>query len=739
MIALTISIDELKYKSDSHIADFVFPAVMIDPLADLCHTMKNKHVDRRAVIFKTTYQPTFFTLIASLFAANAQAQESPPPQPLPEIVVSASRSQQNRFDAPAAIDVVQVDGFRAQSPLVNMSELLSGVPGIQVRERQNYAQDLQISVRGFGTRSTFGVRGVRILIDGIPATMPDGQGQAATASLTSAKSIEILRGPMAQLYGNSAGGVLQVFTKDPPKKPEGSVAVGFGSDNQRLYNASVGGGSEPLSGVLDVSQYSTDGYRDHSAARRTTINGKIVAKPSADTTITAIFNSFDQPLSLDPLGLTRAAFEQNPRQVTPGANTFNTRKTIEQQQVGVVLDQRLGANDTLNARVYGGTRQVFQTLSFPGGAASSGGVVDLDRGYGGLGVNWTHKTSANGLPLNWTVGMEADTLAERRRGFDNVAGSPGATRRNESDNARDLDFFGQIDWTFAPQWRLITGLRASRVRLSVDDHFITPTNPDDSGSAQYKQTSPVAGLVWSINDNVNLYANIGKGFETPTLAEAAYSADSTGPNLGLKASTSVQAELGAKIKAGRHAIDFAIFNARSKDEIVPQSTSNGRSIFQNVDGVERRGVEASWRTDWTGSLSTRVAYTWLDAEFTESFISGTNTVASGNRLPGAPEHSLFTEVQYRWPNAVTAALEMSANSKAYVNDINSDAAAGYAVINLRAGYEFNAGAAKMVLFGRVDNLFDKAYAGSVIVNDSNQRFFEPAPGRRVFVGLRSMF
>jgi iron complex outermembrane receptor protein len=333
--------------------------------------MKNNNDMPHRAFLRTSSSPSVLAaLITSLFASNASAQETSLPQQLPEIVVSASRSQQNRFDAPAAIDVVQVDGFRAQSPLVNMSELLAGVPGIQVRERQNYAQDLQISVRGFGTRSTFGVRGVRILIDGIPATMPDGQGQASTASLTSAKSIEILRGPMAQLYGNSAGGVLQVFTKDPPQKPEGSIAVGFGSDNQRLYNTSVGGGSETLSGVLDVSQYSTDGYRDHSAARRTTINGKLVAKPSADTTITAIFNSFDQPLSQDPLGLTRAAFEQNPRQVFAGANTFDTRKTIEQQQVGVVLDQRIGANDTLSARVYGGTRQVFQTLSFPAGGAT---------------------------------------------------------------------------------------------------------------------------------------------------------------------------------------------------------------------------------------------------------------------------------------------------------------------------------------------------------------------------------
>ncbi len=693
------------------------------------------------VPFFNPWSSTMLSMIASLLATHAQAQEAASPQALPEIVVSASRSEQDRFDAPAAIDVVQVDGFTAQSPLVNMSELLGTVPGVQVRERQNYAQDLQISVRGFGTRSTFGVRGVRILIDGIPATMPDGQGQASSASLASASRIEVLRGPMAQLYGNSAGGVLQVFTREPPTKPEASLSLGLGSDNQQLYSLSAGGGNDTLGGVIDVSQYSTDGYRDHSAARRTTINAKVVARPSGDTKITAILNSFDQPLSQDPLGLSRVDFERDPRQVVPGAITFDTRKTISQQQIGLVLEQRLSASDMLNARVYGGTRKVFQTLSFPGDAGvQAGGVIDLDRGYGGVGLNWTHETQANGLPLNWTVGVEADSLSERRQGFVNDDGTPGALRRDENDHARNTDVFAQIDWTFAPQWRATAGVRTSRVKLSVDDDFIVPlNNPDDSGSVEYRQTSPVVGLAWRASDNVNLYANVGKGFETPTLAESAYRNNATGPNLGLRASTSVQSEIGAKIRSGRHELDFAVFNSRSKNEIVQDQAMGGRSTFQNVDGVERRGVEASWHGNWNSQLSTSVAYTWLDARFSESFTSNTRTIDSGNRLPGTPEHSLYTELQYRWQNAVTTAVEMRAESKSYVDDINSDAAGGYAVFNLRAGYEFNVGSAKTMLFGRIDNVFDRAYAGSVVVNDGNQRFFEPAPGRRLYVGMRTQF
>ena len=657
---------------------------------------------------------------------------------LEPVVVSASRSAQTRFDAPAAIDVVQVDPFTTMSPLVNLSELLAAVPGLQVRERQNFAQDLQISVRGFGTRSTFGVRGVRLLVDGIPATMPDGQGQAATANLAAASRIEVLRGPMAQLYGNAAGGVVQVFTKNPPRGDEpmtGSVTAGVGSDGQRQLGASIAGGNDVIGGTFDVSTFSTDGYRDHSAAERTQFSGKVVVRPSSATTITGLVGYFNQPKSQDPLGLTRDAFEQNPRQVIPGALLFDTRKTIEQQQVGIVVEHKLGDNDTLNARVYSGTRQVFQTLSFKGdGATQSGGVVDLDRNYEGLGLNWNHKMRVNDLPLNWTLGVEADNLRELRRGYVNNNGTPGALKRDEKDTARNLDFFGQVDWTFSPQWRATAGVRSSRVRLGVDDHF----GADDSGKVEFNKTSPVAGLVWSVADNINLYANLGKGFETPTLAESAYRAGGAGPNLGLRPSTSTQGEIGAKIKSGRHAIDLAVFDARSKDEIVPTATSNGRSIFQNVDGVQRRGIESSWQARWDNKLSTRVAYTWLDASFRQAYNTSPDTrIAAGNRLPGAPEHSLYTDVAYQINDALSAGLEMRAEAKVYVNDVNSAAAPGYAVLNARSGYAFKLGAANLFLFGRINNLLDKHYAGSVIVNDSNGRFYEAAAGRQVFVGLRA--
>jgi iron complex outermembrane receptor protein len=674
-------------------------------------------------------------LAAAVLVPTAQAQEDTN-NSLKEIVISASRAVQRRFDAPGAIDSVQVDPFRTASPLVNLSELMGGVPGLQIRDRQNFAQDLQLSVRGFGTRSTFGVRGVRILIDGIPATMPDGQGQAATASLTSAKRIELLRGPLAQLYGNAAGGVLQVFTKDPPltpDKPEYSLSAGAGSDKQRHIAAGIAGGSDTLGGLLDVSRFSTDGFRDHSAARREQLNAKIVAKPSSDTTLTGVVNLFDQPLAQDPGGLTHAQFDQNPRQVVPAAITFNTRKTIEQQQAGVVMEHKLTAEDTLNARIYGGARKVDQKL-----ALLTNGVVNLDRTYGGVGASWTHAMQVNQLPMRWTVGVEADQLRETRKGFDNIGGNNGPLRRNEDDTARNTDVFGQINWTFSPDWQAIAGIRASRVKFSVDDR-LNPAASSTSGSVEYRNTSPVIGLVWHAAETLNVYANLGTGFETPTLAESAYRpGGAPGPNFALKPSKSTQGEIGVKLRSGRHSFDAALFEARSKDEIVSSQSSGGRAIFQNADRTRRRGVEASWSANWPG-VATRIGYTLLNARFRSPYVGAQGLVPVGNRLPGAPRHSLFADVEGSVMEAVKAGLEMRLESKTWVNDLNSDAAPGYAVFNARLSQEFRFNGAKMVLYGRIDNLFAKNYAGSLIVNDTNGRYFEPAPGRRLFVGVRTLF
>ncbi len=680
----------------------------------------------------------------TVFAAQAQQTAQDPALAAVEVVDSAQAQQ--RFDSAASHSSLAVDSFTAITPLVHLSELLTGQAGVVANDRGNYAQDLQISVRGFGSRSTFGVRGVRILVDGIPASMPDGQGQAATAHLQTASQVDVLRGPLAQLYGNAAGGVVQVTTRNPRPGGGAQAGLGFGSFGQRLAEASFDFGNQQLGGLLGVSHFETDGWRDHSAARRTHVNAKVVAQPTSRTRVTGLLNLYDQPLALDPLGLTRAQFLTNPRQAIAAATAFGTRKSVGQNQIGLVVDHQLNDTDAVQVRAYGGTRQLTQHLSFSGEAAnSSGGVVDLNRNYYGAGATWTRSLRrASGLPLTITAGLEAHRLSEHRQGFVNESGGTGALRRNEQDSAANADAFAQVDAWLTPRWRAIAGVRTSQVRVGIDDRYVTPSNPDDSGARTWRHTSPTAGLVWSATDQLNLYANVGRGFETPTLAEMAYGIDNAGPNYGLAAARSRQWELGAKWRDGKHEVDVAWFDTRSRGEIVPIATVNGRSVFQNVDNVRRRGLELAWRAT-LGAWLSRASYTYLDAYFGSPYTgAGGAAIGAGNRLPGTARHAVQLALDYaptkRWQVGAT----VNASSAVFANDVNSEHAAGFAVWGLNAAYRIGSAqedsqSTRWQLWARMDNVFNRRYVGTLIVNDGNGRFFEPAAGRRMMVGVRAQF
>jgi iron complex outermembrane receptor protein len=665
--------------------------------------------------------------IALAFAcASAAAQQE-------TVVVTATRLPQAGFDLPASIDAVDARTLREDNPQVNLSETLNRVPGIVVQNRQNYAQDLQISVRGFGARSTFGVRGVRLIADGIPATMPDGQGQAASFDLASAERIEVLRGPFASLYGNSSGGVVQVFTADGPEYPTLDATLMAGSYGQRRGALRFGGQASCVNYTVSASRFETDGYREHSAATRDTVNAKVRTALGAGT-LTLVASGLDQPDTQDPLGLTRAQFEADPRQVDSSAIAFNTRKSIRQRQLGGVYDLPLGGVDALSARAYGGDRRVVQFLGQDGDTPlGSGGVVDLDRTYGGLGLRWTRRTAA----VTWSAGADLDRLQERRRGYVNNAGVQGALRRDEDDSVTNTDAFVQGEWNVSDAWTLSAGARASRVRFESRDRYVTAVNPDDSGSVAFSRTTPVAGVLFKASERVHVYANAGAGFETPTFAELSYRpGGATGLNFALKPARNVQYEAGVKTRqAAGLRVNAALFRTETRDEIVTNASSGGRTDFKNASRTQRDGAELSLVARLPASFEATLAATALRARFTEPFTAGTTAIPAGRRLPGVPAQVVQAELAWRPAGGFHAAVEARHSARIFVNEANTDAAASYTVANLRMGYEQRAGDWRWNAFARVDNVGDRRYAGSVIVAEARGRFFEPAPGRSYFGGI----
>lgn len=652
---------------------------------------------------------------------------------------------------PASIAAVDGAAIRDGQLAVNLSESLAAVPGLVIQNRENYAQDLQISSRGFGARATFGVRGLRVYVDGIPATMPDGQSQTSHIDLASAGRVEVLRGPFSALYGNSAGGVIAVFTEDGPAAGAVDGTITGGSNGFLRAAAKAAGDTGPLNYVVSGARFSTDGGRAHSAATRSDVNAKL-RYTFGNQQVTAVVNGVDLPEAQDALGLTRVQMEADPHQAGANAETFNTRKSVRQGQAGLTYSGEIG-DDTMRAVLYLGRRTTVQYQAIPVAsqtpATSPGGMIDLANDFWGADANWTRKTTLGNADLQVTAGASFDLLDSKRRGYQNFIGAAvgvrGALRRDENNIISDFDQYAQMELTPADRWVILAGVRHSRVKVRSNDHYIAPGNGDDSGSKVYEGVNPVAGVTFKLSPAVNIYASYGRGLQTPTADELSYrsvSGAQTGPNFALQASRSDNYEAGVKARARGVLFTAAAFRIGTANEIVVQANSGGRSVFQNVAATTRDGVELGAEGAVGGGFGFKAAYTYLKATVDQAFQAcqgvpcTLRTVPAGTSLPGIPGHVGYGEVSWRHDaSGFTAAAELRTASRVYVDDFNSDAAAARAVANLRAGFRQEGAGWSISEFLRVDNVTDKAYAGSVIVNESNGRYFEPALGRAVYGGV----
>ena len=689
--------------------------------------------------------------LAAATAAAAAAQEGAAGQ----VVITGSVKERVTAEAPFAISVVDRDELRRSGPLINLSEALVRVPGLVVNNRNNYAQDLQMSSRGFGARATFGVRGLRLYTDGIPATMPDGQGQPGHFDLGEAQRIEVLRGPFSVLYGNSSGGVVSLFTAPVAAAvAEGALDVGsFGLRQGRASLATPLGDTLPGADLrLGVQAMTIDGFRPHSEAERRTANLRLGWQGARDRVVW-LGSYYTQPAQ-DPLGLTRQQFDADPYQTTPQATEFDTRKVARQWQSGLSWTHRFDEGALRDSRLaaYYGQRAVTQWQAIPVATQANprhgGGVVDFGRDYyGGEGrLRWAWEA------FDLVVGAVAEVQSDDRRGYENFLGDPpnrqlgvtGRQRRDEANRAVTTDGYVQGEWTIAPDLVASAGVRGGRVKMKSDDAYLA--NGDDSGEVDYGYVNPVVGVRWQAAPGLQLHASAARGFESPTLGELAYRPDGEGGfNTALQAQTSRQLELGAKWRAAAWSVDAVLFRADTDDEIGVLTNAGGRSSFQNVGRTRRQGAELSAGWAITPAWRAAVALTWLDATYTDGFLTcagapclaPTLPVAAGNRIAGTSKASGWAELA--WRDAIWGewGVEWRGMGNTVVNDVNSDAAAGYGLFNLRWLKSFALGAqSRAELLVRIDNVADRVYAGSVIVNDGNARYFETGAPRAVLVSLR---
>jgi iron complex outermembrane receptor protein len=536
----------------------------------------------------------------------------------------------------------------------------------------------------------------------------------------------------------------------------------------------------------------SDGYRNHSASRRDLFNTKLGIQLNEDTRLTVLGTYLDQPLAQDPQGLTKAQWQQNPTQVITSTNTFNTRVQRSQSQAGIKLDHDFDADNSVSLMTYLGTRDNLQyqsigantagtglsTLTIPSpkvfnsASRTSGGVAQIDRNFGGIDMRYTHKGEFANGPYSFSLGTNFDTMDDHRTGYDNfialpvagnlcgvgvICGVKGLLRRDENDMAQDFDQYAQAEWSPQSRWNLVAGVRHSLVQIKSEDHYLS--NGNDGGSISFSKTTPVVGAVFKLTPSVNLYANAGKGFETPTLIEMAYAPTNGAFNFNLQPATSNNYEIGAKAFLGDNTrATLAIFKTDTSNEIVVANSFSGRATYQNASGTERNGVELSIDSEFGNGFGGYASYAYLDAQYSDAFCSGaiasgaavcaskntatnpTGWVQSGKALPGAYRQTAYAELSWKYALAgFSTALETHVVDKVSVTDKANDTAPGYAIVNWRGGFSQTINHWHIAEFLRLENIFDRNYVGSVKVNDSAFQYYEAGANRNWLIGLNASY
>jgi len=679
-------------------------------------------VSTATVILWTSYSPV---------AAGDEKTTSSEPYKLEEITVIGTRIERSEVDTPMAIGSVGKDQIQLGRQQNSLEESLLTIPGLVFQGQYNYAQDLRISIRGFGARASFGIRGIKIFTDGIPNTLPDGQSNVDDLDLGSAQRIEVIRGPSSSLYGPAAGGVINIVTEDGPRHPFVEGRSTFGSYDFQKYQVKGGGQYKNLNYLGNLSYLSYTGYRDHSATRNSLLNSKFRYDFDASSDLTVVFNVLDAPEAQDPGALNEREVQDDRRQAAPRALSFDAGETVDQQKLGLVYRNSFTATRQLALRSYYVGREFDNFLPFDVNSNGQGGSVDLDRRFFGGGGDHTHTGQLFGRSNNLVVGFAIDAQRDERKRYTNNFGERGPLTTNQNEDVTGYGVYLQDELRIREDLRLTLGLRYDVLDYDVDDKIGT-----GSGSRTFEEPSPMVGLLWKIRSAVNLYGNVSTSFEPPTTTELANPLGATGFNQSLEAQTATNYEIGIKgLLPARSRYEVALFHIDLKDELVPfELAGSGQAFFENAGESTRNGLEASLVIQPLAGLTTTFTYTYSDFTF-DKFRDVNGNVFDGNKTPGVPDNQFYVDVSYFHSTGFYASGNILYVGSFFANNANTVETDPYTVANLRLGYIHETGGWEISPFFGLNNIFNEKYNDNIRLNASFGRYFEPALEFNAYGGI----
>jgi len=678
--------------------------------------------------------PKKLTILCALLASGPLlAQDTE----IEEMVIESTRLSRTMSTTPMSISVVSQEEIQLGRQQLALDEALASVPGLFMQNRYNFAQDLRVSIRGFGARSAFGIRGIKILVDGIPLTVADGQGQVDTIDLGATKQVEVIRGPSSALYGNAAGGVISVTSEDGPETPFASMRITGGEYGYQKLAVKTGGQAENINYFLSLSDSQIDGYRDHSEAENTQFTGRVNFDLGKDRDWLFILNHTDQPVSNDPGGVDLNQATSDPASARDRNVDFDNGETVTQTRLGTIYTTPIGASGELSVRGYVDSREFTAKLpQFP--VADS---VDLDRKFSGFGISYAHDSFLGSIPSRFLIGFDLDDQDDDRKRRVNNLGVIGALLFDQREEVTSKGIYAQNELALTDQMQLTLGVRYDQVDFSVTDHFLS--DGDDSGSRDLDDVSPMVGLAYQLNDNTSLYSTVSTSFETPTTTEFANPAGGGGFNPMIEPQKATNYEFGLRgIAPASTSYQLAVFKTDVKDELISYD-ANGRDFFQNAGESGRTGIELSAKSQLTDRIESTVSMSYGDFSFDSfqvlSFDAMNNATVtgdfSGNRIPGTVEKLAYIELTYTAPSNWYSAIDFTYTGDQFADNNNTVNVEAYTLANWRIGADYQVGRTFLSPFLGINNLTDENYFSNIRINAFGGRYYEAAPGRNVYGGV----
>ncbi len=673
-------------------------------------------MEKRLSIFLISF---FLTLLSCVAISQDKFNE------LDEIEVTATRLDSTLLRSSRSVSVVGKDEIQNATQLLAMDEVLAGVPGLYMQNRYNFSQDLRVSLRGFGARSAFGIRGIKVIVDGIPETLPDGQAGVDSIDLGSASRIEVIRGPSSSNFGNASGGVIAIETETGTDPGFVQTTIATGDLGYSKFQLKSGGKTENMNYLINFSKQELDGYREHSVSEGSLMNAKFGFNLSEIDRLKLSLNYTDQPKSQDPGGINLSQVNTDRKSARDRNLSYDSGESLNQKRIGLVYE-RDHSSGLLTVRNYYVTRDFSNKLPF-----KNGGSVNIDREFYGFGMQYQFGES---LPENFslTTGFDIDRQDDDRKRFNNDSGKLGSMSFDQQEKVSSNGLFVQSRYDMG-NFSISSGIRYDEVKFDITDRFLS--NGDDSGEIEFDAVSPSFGLNY-VMDNGSIFASISSSFETPTTTELANPDTSGGFNALLKPQEANNIEIGYKSIKNDIYREIAVFNIDLNDELVPYELEEfpGRTFYSNVGKSSRKGIETLVSWSVKPNLTLDASYTYSDFSF-DSFIDKNNKDFSGSKLPGLPESFAYFGIRFENENGLNMNFNLNYSGDLFANNANTVKVQAYTVSNFRLSYNISKRNWKILPYLGINNIFDTEFSSNIRINAFGSRYYEPAPERNSYLGI----